>query len=76
MRNVSKVAAGWWDYTTLDRAILDDAARLSARDLLQLSRPGFKVTFYDTLESFYVAEALEYVHAWQRSTAGAPAGPP
>ena len=74
MRNTSKVAEGWWDYTTLDTKILDDAARLTPRDLLQLSRPGFKVTFYDTLESFYVAEALEYVHAWQQSTASAPAG--
>ena len=74
MRSMSKVAPGWWDYTTLDRGILDDAARLSADDLLKLSRPGFKVTFYDTVESFYVAEAMEYVRAWQQSTSGAPAG--
>ena len=74
MRNISKVAAGWWDYTTLDEKILNDAARLEAKDLLQLSRPGFTVTFYDTLESFYLAEALEYVRAWQRSTESAPAG--
>ena len=74
MRSLSKVAEGWWDYTTLDRALLDDAARLTAKDLQQLSRPGFTVTFYDTLESFYVAEALEYVRAWQQSSASAPAG--
>ena len=74
MRSTSRVAEGWWDYTTLDREILDDAARLTAQDLLQLSRPGFTVTFYDTRESFYVAEALEYVRAWQRSTSSAPAG--
>ncbi|MGO9308116.1 MAG: glucosamine-6-phosphate isomerase [Spirochaetia bacterium] len=74
MRNTSRVAEGWWDYTTLDREILDDAARLTAQDLLQLSRPGFTVTFYDTRESFYAAEALEYVRAWQRSTPSAPAG--
>ena len=42
MRPLSKVAPEWWDYTTLDRAILDDAARLSAEDLLGLARPGFK----------------------------------
>ena len=71
---VSKVAPQWWDYTTLDEEILDDAARLTAEDLLQLSRPGFTVKFYETLESFYTAEALEYVRAWQQSTESEPAG--
>ena len=74
MRPQSKVAPGWWDYTTLDRAILDDAARLTADDLLALSRPGFTVKFYDTLEDFYLAEALEYVTAWQQATEEEPAG--
>ena len=74
MRNLSKVAAGWWDYTTLDEKVLNDAARLTPADLLALSRPGFTVTFYETLESFYVAEALEYVSAWRQSTDSAPAG--
>ena len=74
MRKISKVAEGWWDYTTLDDAILNDAARLSADDLVQLSRPGFTVRLYDTLESFYVAEALEYVWAWRQSTADTPTG--
>ena len=60
MRSQSKVAPGWWDYTTLDREILDDAARLTEKDILQLSRPGFKVTFYETLQEFYAAEALEF----------------
>jgi glucosamine-6-phosphate deaminase len=74
MRPLSKVAPDWWDYTTLDRAILDDAARLSPEDLLQLSRPGFAVKFYDTLEDFYLAEALEYISAWRQATESAPAG--
>ena len=74
MRPQSKVAAGWWDYTTLDRAILDDAARLEPDDLLALSRPGFQVVFYDTLEDFYLAEALEYITAWREATADSPAG--
>ncbi|MBD3307912.1 glucosamine-6-phosphate isomerase [candidate division KSB3 bacterium] len=74
MRNLSKVAEGWWDYTTLDAGIIQDAARLTAEDVLQLSRPGFTIKFYDTLESFYVAEALEYVWAWQQATASAPTG--
>ncbi len=74
MRNISKVAADWWDYTTLDNEILQDAARLTADDLLQLSRPGFTVKFYDTLESFYVAEALEYVWTWQQAADSEPTG--
>ena len=34
----------------------------------QLSRPGFAVRFYDTLEDFYLAEALEYITAWRQAT--------
>jgi glucosamine-6-phosphate deaminase len=74
MRPISKVAPDWWDYTTLDREILDDAARLTAEDLLGLSRPGFTVKFYDTLEDFYLAEALEYITVWRQATESRPAG--
>jgi glucosamine-6-phosphate deaminase len=74
MRPLSKVAPDWWDYTTLDREILDDAARLTADDMAGLSRPGFTVTFHDTLEDFYLAEALEYVASWREATADNPAG--
>jgi glucosamine-6-phosphate deaminase len=74
VRPISKVAPEWWDYTTLDRAILDDAARLSAEDLLGLSRPGFTVVFHDTIEDFYLAEALEYIDAWKQATEDRPAG--
>ena len=73
-RPVSKVAPGWWDYTTLDREILDDTAKLRAEDLEGLSRPGFTVKMYDTLEDFYLAEALEYITAWRQSTEDNPAG--
>lgn len=74
MRRRSKVAPDWWDYTTLDEEILDAAARLSVDDLLELSRPGFTVKFYYTLEDFYLAEALEYITAWQQATESEPAG--
>lgn len=74
MRPLSKISADWWDYTTLDRQILDDAARLSADELLKLSRPGFTVKFYDTIEDFYLAEALEYISSWRQATAEKPAG--
>jgi len=73
-RPISKVAPGWWDYTTLDPEILEDAARLTVDDLQALSREGFEVTIYDTLEEFYCAEALEYVSAWQQATADNPVG--
>jgi glucosamine-6-phosphate deaminase len=73
-RAISKVAPDWWDYTTLDEKILEDAARLTEKDLLKLSRPGFRVHFYETLEEFYLAEALEYVEAWRQATPDNPAG--
>jgi glucosamine-6-phosphate deaminase len=73
-RAVSKVAPEWWDYTTLDEQILDDAAKLTAEDLAGLSRPGFEVVMYDTLEDFYLAEALEYIGAWRESSEDNPAG--
>ncbi len=73
-RAISKVAPSWWDYTTLDAHIVNDVARLDENDLSQLSRPGFQVHFYDTLEEFYLAEALEYIEAWRQSTPSRPAG--
>jgi len=73
-RTISKVAPRWWDFTTLDCEILDDAAKLDGDGLLGLSRPGFRVVFYDTLEEFYLAEALEYIEAWKQATPGRPAG--
>jgi glucosamine-6-phosphate deaminase len=73
-RAISKVAPQWWDYTTLDESILKDAAKITPKSLAGLSRPGFKINFYDTLEEFYLAEALEYIEAWQQSTPNKPAG--
>ena len=74
MRKLSKISPDWWDYTTLDDELIQDAARLTSDDLLQLSRPGFEVVFYDTLEEFYLSEALEYIKAWQQATADNPVG--
>lgn len=73
-RPLSKVAPDWWDFTTLEEDILKDAAALTAKDLEELSRPGFQVHFHDTLEDFYCAEALEYIVAWKSATADNPAG--
>jgi len=73
-RPTSKSAPGWWDYTTLDTAILDDAAKLTIEDMTALSRPGFNVCLYETLEDFYLAEALEYIDAWKQATPDSPCG--
>ena len=73
-RKTSMLAPDWWDFTTLDNALLNDVAKLNANDLLELSREGFKVVFYDTIEDFYLAEALEYIAAWRQATPDEPSG--
>lgn len=73
-RKQSSIAPDWWDYTTLEDDLLREAAQLTPERLLQLSRPGFRVVFYDTLEEFYLTEALEYIQAWRQSTLDNPVG--
>jgi glucosamine-6-phosphate deaminase len=73
-RKRSLIAPDWWDYSTLDDEVLRDAARLTPEKILKLARPGFRVVFYDTLQEFYLAEALEYVEAWKQSTPDNPVG--
>jgi glucosamine-6-phosphate deaminase len=73
-RPESCLAPGWWDYTTLDRSLIAGVAGLGARDLEQLSRPGFRVVVYDSVEEFYLAEALEYIAAWRQATPDNPVG--
>ena len=73
-RKTSSIAPDWWDYTTLDSDLIEEAAKLTAEKMLKLSRPGFSVAFYDTLEDFYLAEALEYVTTWKQSTPDNPVG--
>jgi len=73
-RKLSSLAPAWWDYTTLDTDIIDEAAALTPESLLALSRPGFQVVFHDTLEEFYCAQALEYIGAWKQATPDNPVG--
>ncbi len=73
-RKQSLLAPDWWDYTTLDDEIINEASRLTADDMLKMSRKGFRVIFYETLEDFYLAEALEYIAAWMQSTPDNPVG--
>lgn len=70
----SAISPDWWDYTCIESDIVDAVARLTPRDIEKLSRPGFKVVMYDTLEDFYLAEALEYIAAWKQSTDDNPVG--
>ncbi len=74
MRAISKLAPGWWDYTTLDRSILDEAAKITIDTLKDYERPGFKINIYDTIQEFYAAEALEYISAWKQATPERPCG--
>ena len=74
MRAQSKLASGWWDYTTLDKELLDDAASLDEKAIEGLARQGFSIRMYDTREAFFLAEALEYISAWQQATENNPTG--
>jgi glucosamine-6-phosphate deaminase len=73
-RQLSSIAPDWWDYTTLDADLIRDAAALTPEQMRKLARPGFKVVFYDSLAEFYLAEALEYITAWQQATSDNPVG--
>lgn len=73
-RSLSTIAPDWWDYTTLDIDLIEEAARLTPRNMEQLSRDGFRVVFYDTLEEFYLAQALEYITSWKQASADSPVG--
>ena len=74
MKPFSKISPDWWDYTTLDREILDEAAKITIDTLKSYERPGFKINIYDTLQEFYAAEALEYIKAWKQATPSNPVG--
>src|SRR3954466_3813196 len=73
-RKLSSIAPNWWDYTTLDTELIEEVAQLTPETMLQLSRSGFNVVMYDTLEEFYLAEALEYISTWKQSTEDNPVG--
>ena len=53
MRNYSKISKDWWDYTTLDKDILDAAARITINDLKKLERPGFKINIFRLKFSYF-----------------------
>jgi glucosamine-6-phosphate deaminase len=68
---------GWWDWTSYaieNPEMMAEIRALTLNDLAGLSRDGFQVRLFQTRQDFYLAEALEYVRAWQRSTADNPVG--
>jgi glucosamine-6-phosphate deaminase len=73
-RKLSTVNPQWWDYAALDPEILKGAARITVKEIEQLQRPGFRVTIFDSIEEFFVAEAMEYIWIRQDSTADNPKG--
>ena len=73
-RPLSKIAPGWWDYTTLPQELFDEVARLTVKDIENLQRDGFRIVMYDDLREFFLAEALEYIQAWKQATPDQPAG--
>lgn len=76
MQKKSSIAPGWWDYTTLDLSddVINKIAALTPETMMELSRPGFEVKFYDSVEEFYLAEALEYIHVWRQASEDNPVG--
>ncbi len=61
-RPLSRIAPGWWDYTTLDRDAAGRRRAADGRRPAAASPAGVSAcVFYDTLEEFYLAEALEYI---------------
>jgi len=74
MRPVSSVAPQWWDYTTIDTQLVEEAAKLTPETMMAMGRDGFRVVMYDSAEEFYLAEALEYIDAWRQSTPDNPCG--
>lgn len=66
---------GWWDYTSFIRdnpEVKKWVERLSCDDLVALSRDGFTVRMYDDPQSFFYAEAMEYIETWRLSTSDNP----
>jgi glucosamine-6-phosphate deaminase len=66
---------GWWDWTSFawdNQEMMAEVRALTLKDMVDLSRDGFSVRLFQTPHDFYVAEALEYVRAWKRSTADKP----
>lgn len=47
-RKLSSITPGWWNYTTIDDVLIEEAARLTPEAMAGLSRDGFNVVFCGT----------------------------
>jgi glucosamine-6-phosphate deaminase len=74
MRPYSIISPEWWDYTTLNKDLLEDVYKLTEKDILKFSRQGFEIKLYDNIESFYLSEAMEYINCWKQSSSTNPKG--
>ena len=57
----SAISADWWDYTCLPADLIEEAARLTPRDLDWLSRPGFRVVFCIRVHTAHFAPAASLI---------------
>ena len=73
MRPYSKVAPAWWDYTTLD-PILDQAARLTAEDLLCCRAPASRWCSTTRSRTSTSRRRWNTSTAWRQATEDEPAG--
>ena len=74
-RKISSIAPDWWDYTTLDDEILGGRRVSHRKRCFNFRDRDFaSCSPHDTLEDFYLTEALEYINAWKLSTPDNPVG--
>ena len=55
-RKLSAIAPDWWDYTTLDSSLIDEAARLTARDAASVRERREE----QRVDRRHLAEAVEH----------------
>ena len=74
MRPLSKVAPDWWDYTTLDREILDDAPHLTAKMRFLETGRWLYVQVYVMVDEHGQAMTVEELDHWRQEISSAFAG--
>ena len=73
-RPISRIAPGWWDYTTLDRELLDDAARADGRRPAAAQPAGIHRAVLRHARGLLPGRSAGIHHAWRQATPTRPAG--